>query len=716
MELKRRDVRTALAVILIASLVAIPQGGPALYAAKPGAAAPSALPSVPRIHVARGLWWDMLRIDEAGALMGGARYGVSHDHSRRVQVAFPASPSQFRDCNVIVLAGCRAGSIASESQQLLKQWVTHGGGLLVTGNVTGLGAGGYHGTVIEELLPIVVAEGNDLQKTPDGAVIVPTEPGRAFFDDRVPWCQKPRVYWVNRPVQLKDGVEVLLTADGQPLLVRWTVGNGRVVVFTGTVCGVSQPGQLTFWDWDGWPIVLSDVLAWLAQVPPAPQQLAGSEDPDYVKKLARLAELAEPDIGELLLADEDPDAGFGSKEKEGEAFGEIAALASACRDRAYAMAVVNALAESATEFNVASAESVYACISSYVSGGEFGQLALALVDSDNAGRAAIGLRLLGRTKAPEGRRIVLKYWADGLEALGGQQTDSIRRMGAPDGEDERLRLAAVRAVIDYADSQMLPDFQQASASWARQGSSEAFLVQLNADLAAEMQVAKCAMGDARAAVGLLKMLIDNDRKIEAHLDTLQRPVYVMTKQIARERSIAQSEIPLLRARSRRLGAAMSCISEAGLLALAESSDQWQGPSAARYLQGCLARPSGEMPSEPARGALLRIMESSRLPSIRALCVQRLLGCDHPRLTASLAKLAGGDAADARFAISQVPLLSIAEREPVVSAALANSEPSVRQAAVRAICLLATDDQQAAMDRARELAGTDAHIRAILDGL
>ena len=60
------------------------------------------------------------------------------------------------------------------------------------------------------------------------------------------------------------GAEVTLTAGGKPVGVTWGYGQGRVTVFLGTTLGnagdIAAAGVAPFWEWDGWPDLVRDML------------------------------------------------------------------------------------------------------------------------------------------------------------------------------------------------------------------------------------------------------------------------------------------------------------------------------------------------------------------------------------------------------------------------------------------------------------------------
>jgi len=712
MELRSTRCRTiASAALSLAMTVQASLGAEQAAVARPT----HSFPNQPRrIHIARGLYWRYLRLHRAIAEAGGMCIGVSHDHLWKKQATFPTTADKLYDCNAIILAGSSARGIAPETQELIRQWVNDGGGLLVTGGPCGLDGGTYHETILEELLPAFVEKELSLADLSPGGLIEPTTAAAEILGDHLPWNQKPRVIWAHDPIHLKDGVKVLLVADGKPLLVAWEVGKGRVMLLTATPCGIPAQGKLPFWDWSGWPLLMADVLGYLARTPEI-SEWSAPHDPEYEQKLQRLEELAEPNIDELLLGDEDPSMGAGRKEQAGEAFVEISKLMSTCRDRRFARAVARALTESQTQFNVDQAEKAFSCIGAWADEASFGKLGLRLAKSDNAGRAALGLRLLGRSQLTEGKTLAVGFLAEGLAALENPLPEVIQRSGAPDGEDERLRLSAVRAAAAYSDPGMLETFRSAADQWRRDKSSEPMLQHLNADLEDEVLSAMCLMGDGNAGAKLLEAMIANTEAIHRALDLLDTPVFGTDRRTGRERRLAAESVPLLRARNARIENVLTHMPDSALPVTAESIRDLRGTDIEIYLLPSLSAGEGR-PSGATAEALLKIMVGCPVVAVKTVCARRLRDGHGERLAGVLAELACGNRLDGLFAVSQIVSLPPEQRVAIIRAALEHQDAAVRRASVRAVPLSGEQDRGTLMDEARKLAETDEEITAILKDL
>jgi len=681
---------------------------------------------LPRIHVARGLWWRMLRIHESGALMGGAIFDGSFDvfgsargycgHGRTLG-DFPTSRDRLEGYNTIVIVGCRAGALSNAAQQRLAEWVRGGGGLMVTGGFHGFGEGNYHGTPLEDVLPVIVSDKPDLTRLATGSSLEPTRTGRECYGPTIPWKQRPSVYYVHTRLEVKDGAQVLIQAAGHPLVIRKRIGKGRASVFAGTVCGEPPAEDLPFWEWSGWPMILSRELTWLVDTP-VPATAKGPEPPQdeqYRKRLQELRGLAKLDL--TAFGEEIDEFGGGPAVDSGKAtFSHISRLAKECSTREYALAVMNALAESGTKFEPRQGEALFSHVAGHLSGVEFVEPAHALASSGKAGRVALGLRALARAEPGAARPYILKYVAGGLSALPERRDDASPPLSAESlsGKDERLRLAAVRAGADCADPEFLTPFKQAAARCRPGSSSNPIVAEIQRDLKEEIQVTLCLMGDGEAAAGVVRLLIHHELAIERNLDIIQRPMYVRTPELVRQRKRAQAEILLLKARSARLKRILARFPESGIPRLAESARTWE-PFGAVYLQACLAGNGAGPPLAPAPMKALRsILRECRLQGIRALCARRLREGNAAELTKAIVELADGERGDALFALSQIAYLPSEERGRVIETGLAHESLAVRASAVHAAILAPADRQQHLLERIRDAAGKDARLLPVVD--
>jgi len=204
-----------------------------------------------RVLTVRGLWSDLYQCDTAFAMLGGVRSVNVWHWPGGVSGTFPVTAEEFARYDLVILANINGRSLPPDGRVLLKRYVESGGAVLMLGGYYAFGAE-YHGTELAEIAPVDFLDQRDLVACPTGARIEPVKDGT-----------QPRVFW-RHTVTPKPGAHVGLTADGQPLLISGTFGKGRVAVFAGSVMGDPATGQLPFWEWNQWPVVLAETMMGLA--------------------------------------------------------------------------------------------------------------------------------------------------------------------------------------------------------------------------------------------------------------------------------------------------------------------------------------------------------------------------------------------------------------------------------------------------------------------
>jgi len=121
----------------------------------------------------------------------------------------------------------------------LVSYVQNGGTLVVGGGPFAYGCGGYTGTFLETILPVKTMPFDFLpacSSDEDGRTAVAFEGCAA------------KLFWIQRD-QVKPGATVLLrTEAGDPLLVSWKYGRGRVFAFLGAPLGDEALDGKAFWN------------------------------------------------------------------------------------------------------------------------------------------------------------------------------------------------------------------------------------------------------------------------------------------------------------------------------------------------------------------------------------------------------------------------------------------------------------------------------------
>jgi len=149
--------------------------------------------------------------------------------------------------DVYVIGDVPAKVFSNEDLRLLAQRVDEGAGLLMTGGFYSFSLGGYAGTPLEPLLPVVLdpreiqgegAIASDLHYERD-LQMVPTESGLRHFvmrltngDNEAAWKRLPPLLSANKLRKKNALVEVLArSTDGVPLLFALETGRSRSLAF-----------------------------------------------------------------------------------------------------------------------------------------------------------------------------------------------------------------------------------------------------------------------------------------------------------------------------------------------------------------------------------------------------------------------------------------------------------------------------------------------------
>ncbi|MCL6595142.1 MAG: glutamine amidotransferase [Firmicutes bacterium] len=194
---------------------------------------------------------------------------VDYLPAHRVPAEFPTSLEGLMAYDVVFLSDIGANSLllhpdtwlrgrrTANRLKLLKEFVERGGGLGMVGgylSFSGLaGRAAYHGTAVEEVLPVDVRPYDDRLEAPEGADPRVVEPDHYLVRGLGEW---PYLLGLNR-LKPKPGARTLVEAAGEPLLVvqaGGTAGAGRTLAWASDIgphwCPeefVAWPGYATLW-------------------------------------------------------------------------------------------------------------------------------------------------------------------------------------------------------------------------------------------------------------------------------------------------------------------------------------------------------------------------------------------------------------------------------------------------------------------------------------
>ncbi len=579
-----------------------------------------------RIHVARGLWWQMLRLHPAIGHLGGAEFSSSVDvygspsgyHGcARAMGSFPHRRGQLSEQDIIILAGSRVAALPAKTQTALVAWVKAGGGLLITGGPLSLDRDSYG--PLATILPVTITKSPELALA-KAAVL---RPAKGSGLGKLDWSAKPRVYWIHQGVKPKARSQVLLSAGKAPILVTGKVGKGRIAVFAGTVCGDPAAGETAFWDWPGWPKAMSMILARLA--PTAAIVLPRTPVPaDKVRKArARLSEIGEDALDGLLDDEDDAD-----KAAAGGTGKDLAKLAKLTRNADFARAVLQAVAGSNARLRPNEAEIIFRAVSPYLTPRLAAEPHRELMKSTAPGTVALGLRLAALGQRKDAGPFMVKIIAQGPRAL---QSDAaggaIAKMKVPDGSDEGLRLAAAQALAELADPKLIPALRQALTRWQHGRDKTPMLADRQRDVEEMCMAALAAMGNPEAASWIVDRLIRNSREQEFAIDLSEHRTRNPSPGMVREQKQARERIGYLKGRNRRIQNVLRRLPPAAWSGLTAKAKEWRGEFATEALLLALAAGEPAKLSPAARKSLATIQQQTPVPAVRTLCRARLQNND-----------------------------------------------------------------------------------------
>jgi uncharacterized membrane protein len=398
--------------------------GPAL-AAEPGSA-----PSPLKVLVIRGLWHEQCRLEEGLALAGaglvedawvwdgaGSGWPGPGDQGGGGLMDFPDAAG-LAGYDVVVAANVNAKSFG-KSAEVLADYVRNGGALFLLGGRFGFGKL-YRDSALAAIVPVefpgLKKWGSDLNESTAGFELKPGPDTLGAGFGNLAWDRKPLLFWMHDVVP-KSGTKVLLTAGGKPALATGESGKGRVAVFAGTVMGDPAEGQTAFWAWDGWPVIEAAVLQWLGE---ARRGAVAAAVSDSTLKIVEAA-LGKMDADKLMEA-----ANLGDEEAKLDPALEqaLADEARRCRSAVQAAYLVKSVNRIPSDISVSLAETLMSAVLPYAGAAEE-KAARELIKSGHPYKTALGLALLGRSKAVDAAALLGRFYETGKPQEAAAKKDDI---------------------------------------------------------------------------------------------------------------------------------------------------------------------------------------------------------------------------------------------------------------------------------------------------
>lgn len=183
-------------------------------------------------------------------------YKVSWKEKGEVE-NFPVSYEEIMNFDVIILQGS-IHSLGKIREEMIKDFVKAGGGLLITGGYFSYGKARIGEGPLSCIFPFTITSPFDLKRSFDGKIVVKNFPYSNLFNG-----EKPMVFWYHK-IKPKEKSKVLLEVDGSPLLIEGTYGKGKILCFTGTVYGNPEKNTIPFWKWKNYKNFINKTVLYAA--------------------------------------------------------------------------------------------------------------------------------------------------------------------------------------------------------------------------------------------------------------------------------------------------------------------------------------------------------------------------------------------------------------------------------------------------------------------
>jgi uncharacterized membrane protein len=173
------------------------------------------------------------------------RQGV--DGPDELVAAFPKTREELFAYRAIIIGSLEAAALTGDQLRMIAEFVDkRGGGLLMLGGSRSFSEGGWAGTAVADVLPVVLdrtrvqAKGTvarlTVKPTRAGAATAVTQLAVTEAESTAKWATLPGVTAVNRIDEVKPGATVLLTGIDEsraerPMLIHQRYGRGKTFAF-----------------------------------------------------------------------------------------------------------------------------------------------------------------------------------------------------------------------------------------------------------------------------------------------------------------------------------------------------------------------------------------------------------------------------------------------------------------------------------------------------
>jgi len=211
-----------------------------------------------------------LEVDSADELAGG----------------FPRTRAELDRYRGLVLGSVEASFFTHDQLQMIADFVSdRGGGVLFLGGHNAFAEGGWAGTPVEEVMPVVLGRSDpkflaevQVAPTPAGLAHPAVQLGAQDGDPSERWKALPPITVVNRISEVKPGATALLTApapdgDRQVILAHQRYGRGKALAFIPQDSWLWQMSADVPLDNQSFETFWQQMLRWLVDGVPRPVTL-----------------------------------------------------------------------------------------------------------------------------------------------------------------------------------------------------------------------------------------------------------------------------------------------------------------------------------------------------------------------------------------------------------------------------------------------------------
>ncbi len=172
---------------------------------------------------------------------------------------FPVSYEDLMALDVIAVLNVDTAALGAGGQEMLKDFVNHGGTLVYGGDLWAYSRANLSGSPLADLLPVTFATGPEGQGKVEALGAAPVQVV-AEGQPASPLAPAAVMEYATERFTLKPGARTVLACGERPVVVVWEVGEGRVIALTGTALGEPPPGSRLFTRTRQWRELLADLL------------------------------------------------------------------------------------------------------------------------------------------------------------------------------------------------------------------------------------------------------------------------------------------------------------------------------------------------------------------------------------------------------------------------------------------------------------------------